>query len=172
MNLRIKGATTSFVSSFKYEDKTFWYEISFLRFRHFNRKDFLFLINDISKFKIKEEELKNKIFVDDLTDLYNKKFLYSSLESEISRAGRVNKPLSIIFIDIDNFKNFNDFFGHIKGDKCLVKVSKIIKSSLFRKSDLPIRFGGDEFICILPYTDQNGAHVVAKRIQEKIEFLY
>lgn len=161
----------SFIFSKELRNNKLWYEIYKFRFRSFGRKDFLLMINDISKFKNKEEELKKKIFLDELTNLYNKNYLLISLESEISRLTRVDKPISILFLDIDYFKEFNDTFGHLSGDKCLIEIAKSIKNSLLRRSDIPVRFGGDEFICILPYTDKNGAKIVAKRIQENVNNL-
>jgi diguanylate cyclase (GGDEF)-like protein len=168
---KLKKYFSSFTFFKELRSSKLWYEIYKFRFRYFGKKDFLLLVNDISKFKNKEEELKSKLFLDELTNLYNKNFLYITLESEISRLPRVNKPLSILFLDIDYFKEFNDTYGHIQGDKCLGEIAKSIKNSLLRKSDIPIRFGGDEFLCILPYTDKKGAEIVAKRIQENVSNL-
>ncbi|MBI4826009.1 MAG: GGDEF domain-containing protein [Nitrospirae bacterium] len=102
------------------------------------------------------ENLKRQASHDMLTDTFNRHFLYKRLDEEIMRASRHSLVFSVIFIDIDNFKKFNDEHGHLLGDKLLVDMIHLIKKGL-RKNDIIGRFGGEEFVLIAPETDKNGA---------------
>lgn len=112
---------------------------------------------------------------DNLTHLFNYHYLQVSLEKEISRAKRYPKDVSMIMLDIDNFKKINDNYGHQAGNMVLTGISEIIRNSIRNNIDIPVRYGGDEFLIILPETDIKGAESVAKRllslIREK-EFKY
>lgn len=105
---------------------------------------------------------------DPLTGLYNRRFLREELTREISRSKRSKSSFSIIISDIDNFKNFNDEFGHIEGDNLLIHVSDIMKSEV-RQVDIVARFGGEEFAIVLPSASKTEAAKVAERIGKKIE---
>ncbi len=107
---------------------------------------------------------------DGLTKLYNHRHFYKRLEEEFSRAARYNEPLSLIFFDIDDFKRINDNYGHIRGDEVLKKIG-LTMASIARESDLPSRYGGDEFAVILPNTSAEGALDVAKRLSATIKSL-
>lgn len=104
---------------------------------------------------------------DFLTCLYNRHFFQESLAKEIARAGRHQSRLSLLFFDINNFKMLNDTCGHATGDQVLRQVGAIIKNSL-RTHDIPCRYGGDEFICILPDTHYFFALVIAERIRRSV----
>jgi diguanylate cyclase (GGDEF)-like protein len=104
---------------------------------------------------------------DEKTGLYNMRFFNTVLEIEIEKAKRYNKDLSIIVIDADNFKQINDKYGHDTGDKVLLKIADKIKSNT-RKSDIPARFGGEEFIILLPHTELRKALKVSERIRKEI----
>lgn len=104
---------------------------------------------------------------DSLTKLYNHRHFYNRLEEEFSRASRYSTPLSLIFFDIDDFKRINDTFGHAHGDEVLKKIGHIMKS-IARESDLPARYGGDEFAIVLPNTTAEGAIDVANRLSTTI----
>ncbi len=108
------------------------------------------------------------VFVDDLTNLYNMRYLSIALDNEIKRAKRFKKGLAILFLDLDHFKEINDEYGHLAGSKLLKEVAKIVKRCV-REVDIAIRYGGDEFIAILPDTDPEGALKVAERIRKKME---
>ncbi len=115
--------------------------------------------------------LKRLSSIDGLTQLYNRRHFDETLELEWSRSGRNQSPLSLILCDIDNFKAFNDNYGHVAGDEALVNTSKAIMNTLQRPSDLPARYGGEEFAVILPATPAMGAMIVAEQLRKAIDSL-
>lgn len=118
------------------------------------------------------QESEKKYFelstVDDLTQLYNSRYFYVQLEKEIERANRYNLPLTMLVLDIDRFKNFNDTYGHIEGDQVLSRLGHIIKRCL-RYSDSAYRYGGEEFVILLPMTKAEDGLTTAKRIREALK---
>jgi diguanylate cyclase (GGDEF)-like protein len=113
------------------------------------------------------ETLKKISLTDPLTELYNRRFFQERLQEEIQRAERHNQPLSLIMLDIDNFKKLNDTFGHLEGDEVLKNVAGDIRQAL-RGIDLVARYGGEEFAIILPMTSPTAARKVAERIRRKV----
>jgi diguanylate cyclase (GGDEF)-like protein len=105
---------------------------------------------------------------DDLTRLYNSRYLNLVLRREIKRASRSGRPLSLLFLDLDGFKMVNDRHGHLAGSKALVEAAAIIRTCA-RETDVVARFGGDEFALILPDTSSEGAMSVAARIRDRIK---
>ncbi|MGD9240820.1 MAG: diguanylate cyclase [Desulfobacterales bacterium] len=112
------------------------------------------------------KELKRLTIEDSLTGLYNSRHFFEQLDKEIKRSDRYLHPISLIFIDIDNFKEVNDTYGHMIGDKILALIAKRIKACL-RSNDSAYRFAGDEFTIILPETTASEAKIVAYRILSK-----
>ncbi|AGW13095.1 diguanylate cyclase [Megalodesulfovibrio gigas] len=108
---------------------------------------------------------------DGLTKISNRRHFDAVLASECSRHARNHATLSVILLDIDYFKNFNDSYGHVQGDECLQRVAFAISHSLKRPTDLAARYGGEEFACLLPETDLIGAVSVAEGIRKSIEEL-
>jgi diguanylate cyclase (GGDEF)-like protein len=106
--------------------------------------------------------------LDSLTGLYDKRLFYSRAEVEWQHAERSNSPLSILVVDIDDFKLFNDGFGHLEGDLCLKHVAKTLGQCASRKDDWVFRFGGEEFALLLPHTDEEGAGRLARLALNKI----
>jgi diguanylate cyclase (GGDEF)-like protein len=104
---------------------------------------------------------------DDLTRLYNSRYLNLVLRRETKRASRSGRPLSLLFLDLDGFKMVNDSHGHLAGSKALVEAAAIIRSCA-RETDVVARFGGDEFALILPDTGREGAVSVATRIRDRV----
>ena len=112
-----------------------------------------------------EKKLVKLTVTDDLTKLYNSRHFFKQLQSEIDRAIRYKKPLSLLLLDVDNFKHYNDTYGHLEGDKVLAQLGRVILSCM-RKNDSGYRYGGDEFTVILPETQRNEAMKVAERIRK------
>src|SRR5438552_1346623 len=104
---------------------------------------------------------------DDLTHLYNSRYLNLVLRRETKRASRSGRPLSLLFIDLDGFKGVNDTHGHLFGSRALVEAAAVIRSSA-RETDVVSRFGGDEFALVLPDTGGEGAYAVGERIRDRI----
>ncbi len=111
-----------------------------------------------------ENRLRELTITDDLTKLYNMRHFYTQLQFEIDRALRYKSSLSLLLMDVDRFKQYNDTYGHLEGDQILIKLGEVIRECL-RKSDTAYRYGGDEFIVVLPETRANEAGKVAERIR-------
>ncbi len=139
--------------------------------------DVIVYTRDITERKKDEEEKKQLInnlnylsTTDSLTGILNRRALNDMLSHEMERAVRYNTDLSMILCDVDRFKNINDTFGHVAGDRALLLVTETLKASL-RKSDILGRYGGDEFMIILPETTLAGAHYLAEKIRSAVEEL-
>jgi len=104
---------------------------------------------------------------DTLTGLYNRRYFHQILDYELNRAKRYHQSLSLIFIDLDHFKEINDSFGHSVGDQFLKQIAQKL-TSLFRTTDLVARYAGDEFVAVLPATATEGAMILARRLQETL----
>jgi len=132
-------------------------------------------LEDITDQKLAEEALiesekryRRLSITDALTKLFNSRHFYNQLRKEIERAARYGHALSLLLLDIDDFKDFNDRFGHLEGDTVLVRIGEVMLSSL-RKTDTAYRFGGEEFTAVLPETDGAAAAAIAERIREDFE---
>lgn len=117
------------------------------------------------------EQLESLSNVDQLTDIANRRSFDGLFEKEWLRARRRMEVVSLLMIDIDQFKDFNDFYGHIVGDSCLRAVAECIRTSLRRPEDFVARYGGEEFVVILPSTEREGARLIAENIRGRIEAL-
>ena len=132
-------------------------------------------LEDVTDRKLAEDALRKSetmyralSITDALTGLYNSRYFYDQLRLEIERADRYGHPLSLLLLDIDNFKKFNDSYGHLEGDVVLVRLGEVIRRCL-RKPDSAYRFGGEEFTVILPETTGDAASTLAERIREEYE---
>ncbi len=117
------------------------------------------------------EAIKKRVLIDELTGLYNYRYYKQRIKEEISKSKRYNTPLSIIMLDIDDFKKYNDTYGHMEGNKVLKKIGNLLKT-LLRSTDVIIRFGGEEFLIILPRISKKEALLVAGKIRKKVEELH
>lgn len=117
------------------------------------------------------ENLRSLAFIDGLTGIANRRRMDEYLADEFKRAKRNHSPLSIVMLDIDYFKQFNDTYGHQSGDFCLQRVANVIKATLHRPADLVARYGGEEFAIILPDTSFSGAVILAEELRKNIEVL-
>lgn len=140
------------------------------------KKDKLSTLNPAFKKRIEElfdvitesfSDLYETATHDEKTGLYNNKFFETILDMEIEKAKRGQEKLSMIITDIDFFKKINDTYGHMKGDEILKCLAQIIKKQI-RKSDIATRFGGDEFIILLPETDQKKAISISNRLKQAV----
>jgi diguanylate cyclase (GGDEF)-like protein/PAS domain S-box-containing protein len=115
-----------------------------------------------------EERYRELSIIDDLTQLYNSRYFYHQLKMEIDRLARYEHPLTLLLLDLDNFKAFNDAYGHIEGDQVLLRLGQVIKRCL-RKTDSAYRYGGEEFTIILPITTSKEGAVTAERIRAEFK---
>jgi diguanylate cyclase (GGDEF)-like protein len=114
-----------------------------------------------------EEKLRELAMQDELTGLYNRRHFLELAESEIARVRRTGAPLSVAILDIDHFKRVNDYFGHAAGDRVLRDLAGSLRETL-RGSDVPARFGGEEFVVLLTDTMLEGAVAVTERLRERV----
>jgi len=116
-----------------------------------------------------EEEVRRLSITDDLTGLYNHRNFFKTLESELTRLRRQKTSLSLLMFDLDNFKKYNDAYGHLEGDRVLKKIGEIIKHSIRHNVDSGYRYGGDEFAALLIGASLEQALTIAERIRSTIE---
>lgn len=115
--------------------------------------------------------LESLVALDGLTEIPNRRRFDEVLDKEWKRSRRNSSPLSLLMIDIDFFKAFNDHYGHAAGDECLRKVAHTLKNSVERASDVIARYGGEEFAAGLPETNRESAEIVAERMRTNVEQL-
>jgi diguanylate cyclase (GGDEF)-like protein/PAS domain S-box-containing protein len=166
------GRKRIFHAEIKFKDRHFEVRVSPVRDIRKRYIGLLATINDITNRILLEEQIKSLAIKDGLTGLYNLRHFYYQLEGEIKRSSRYKRPLSLLFLDLDHFKEYNDRFGHIEGDKALKSLAEIASVLVREKVDTVCRYGGDEFTILLPETDEKHAVVVAKRILDKFRKLH
>jgi len=167
------------IKSFKADRHSNYQHVKFLKGKYYEnqilavrneQKEYLgvmLLVRDVTKRVKLENRIKALAIKDGLTGLYNLRHFYQELERELARSRRKKTPyLSLLFFDIDNFKEYNDLYGHKEGDKVIKKVAEIAASSTRRDVDSVFRYGGDEFAVILPDTGKDDASIVANRLRE------
>ena len=128
----------------------------------------VFILTEITNLNNEKNSLKENVYLDALTRIPNRLYIDKQFITEIAKKHRKNTPLSLIILDIDKFKNFNDTYGHLIGDKILFGLSKYIVENK-RKIDIFGRWGGEEFMMLLPSTSLDGAKVVAEKFRKLIE---
>ena len=139
----------------------------------------LVVVTDVTRIKQAElalhsatDELKELVRTDGLTGLLNRRAFDDAIDTEIRRSSRAAMPLSMLLIDVDRFKAYNDQYGHPAGDECLRQVGVQLTRSLKRPGDLAVRYGGEEFAAILPDTDEDGAYLVAEGFRRSLAELH
>jgi len=150
-----------------YHDETTWAPIGFVN-----------VVRDVTARKAADEEL-NRAFrlveslamQDGLTGIANRRRFEEKMDEEWRRAMRDRSLLSVLMIDVDHFKLYNDLYGHVVGDSCLRQIAMATQQVIHRSSDLFARYGGEEFVVVLPNTDSNGALLVAEQIRRAVESL-
>ncbi len=118
--------------------------------------------------KQQADQLRQYAFIDGLTGLHNRRALDERLEAELRHSMRSENALSVLLIDVDYFKKYNDLYGHLMGDEALRQVSGVLKACMLRPVDLATRYGGEEFACLLPETPLEGAVLVAERLCQQV----
>jgi len=118
------------------------------------------------------QELQRLAGIDRLTQLANRHYFDETLEREVRQMHRAQTPLSLILADVDYFKAYNDYYGHLQGDRCLQEIAQGIQQAVRRPQDLVARYGGEEFAIILPQTNAAGAIAVARNIRHQIQTLH
>lgn len=118
--------------------------------------------------KLQSDVMRKLVFLDGLTGVYNRRYFDQQLSLEMARSVRNHTPLSLIMLDVDYFKRYNDYYGHQAGDDCLRQIAATLKEGLRRPADLVARYGGEEFACILPETDFNDAMKLANELEMRI----
>jgi len=126
------------------------------------------LEQQVDEHKAIQSALEIQSVIDPLTGLHNRRYFDAWLAKEYSRHSRSGAELSVLIMDVDHFKVFNDTYGHVRGDECLRQVAKAIMDAMARPSDVAVRYGGEEFVCLLPETDLTGAMTVAEHIRLNI----
>jgi diguanylate cyclase (GGDEF)-like protein/PAS domain S-box-containing protein len=124
-------------------------------------------LRDITDKKKTEDELKRLVITDDLTGLFNQRYFFIQFPKEIEKVRRYERSLSILLIDIDRFKDFNDKYGHWEGDQVLKRLGDLLMKNI-RTIDMAFRYGGEEFSILLPETKSNNALLVAERIRKSV----
>ncbi len=117
---------------------------------------------------LEERRTQRLAITDGLTSLYNRRYFEERLEEETRRARRYNRPMSIMMLDIDFFKHYNDNNGHLKGDKVLQEIAQVLMR-FSRETDITARYGGEEFVMILPETDADNSRLLGDRIRVAVE---
>jgi len=145
----------------------------------------VFIVRDISARKLAEHEIQRLLqqleierntaqlnsFTDSLTGLPNRRYFDEALNTEFYRVKRSESIMSLIMLDVDHFKKFNDSYGHLAGDDCLRQIGNALTTIVLRTPDIVARYGGEEFVVILPETKIDGAKLLAERIRKTIESL-
>jgi diguanylate cyclase (GGDEF)-like protein len=126
------------------------------------------IVRDVTERRRYGRILRQVSAVDSLTRVYNRRFFHIKLRDEAMRAKRQGYPLSLVILDLDNFKELNDTEGHLKGDAALRTVAELIKRNIREGVDIVSRYGGDEFTVILPEADIDQASVIARRVRDDI----
>ncbi len=141
---------------------------------NFGDEDLMMLttIADYTAIAIENAVFFNKVqeltVTDDLTKLYNSRFMHSRLDHEVARARRFSYDLSMLFVDLDYFKDVNDNYGHLRGSKLLSEIAQLFVR-MIRAVDIACRYGGDEFLIIMPSTTKENAHLVAEKMRKALE---
>lgn len=111
------------------------------------------------------DHLEDISYLDGLTGISNRRKFDEYLDSTWNLAVRVSMPISILMMDIDFFKQYNDNYGHQGGDDCLIKIAQVLSRTIVRKTDFLARYGGEEFVCVLPNTDADNAFIIAEKLR-------
>ncbi|WP_262501212.1 diguanylate cyclase [Pseudoalteromonas sp. FUC4] len=168
----IKDTPVIFITSF-FEHEDFCWEVGGVDFirKPFTNKTVFNRVKAHLTLKMQRDRLLELVFLDSLTEIYNRRYFDIHYEKIDLNAKRDKSDYALIVIDIDLFKQFNDIYGHLEGDSALKIVAQTIKDTLKRPQDFVARYGGEEFAVVLPYTDLKGAILVTENIIKNIAAL-
>ncbi|GBU25576.1 hypothetical protein R83H12_02226 [Fibrobacteria bacterium R8-3-H12] len=138
-----------------------------IRILYYNYKVETFI--DIFKINSLNEKLKALTTIDELTKLDNRRSFLEYIDLVWKQSRRLHTPLSVLLIDVDYFKKYNDSLGHLEGDKALIAIAQCMKKHLKRDTDFIARFGGEEFVCLLPYIEKEDAANFARELVQNVE---
>ncbi len=148
-----------------------WFMMQVIRLSDLHENLYVITHQNITQRKLAEERAQQLATQDPLTGLANRRHLDDVLKTEIRRSARAQTPLSLIVLDVDHFKDYNDAHGHLMGDECLKRVGTILGSACRRPTDLAARLGGDEFILLLVDTDIHGSLKIAQEVVNSVRGL-
>ena len=169
-NIGFTGVYAS--KSAKDPDKLIWLKHRILqRYRNGDDEYAVSLVMNVTEEKNLQLELEQLATMDSLTGVANRRKFDDFLRTQFGLSKRHNEPLSIIMIDVDHFKAFNDNYGHQAGDECLKQVAAALKNGVHRPTDLVARYGGEEFVVVMPETDKDGAFHIAETLRNAVERL-
>jgi len=171
-NPDLKDVPVIFITSFEQHEDVCWQVggVDFIN-KPINAKTVFNRVKVHLTLKLQRDKLLEMVFLDSLTQVYNRRYFDSHLIQTQLSAIREVSDYALIFIDIDYFKQFNDIYGHVVGDKALQSVANCIQDTLKRPCDFVSRYGGEEFAVILPFTDLSGAVLVAQKIVQSVAAL-
>ncbi len=144
------------------------YHVNISRIKHKNRDSYLLSLTDITKMNIEKIHTEKKAYYDGLTGVYNRNKFNELFDYELKRVKRHEHASSLVILDIDHFKNFNDTHGHLIGDEVLILIAKMMQKSI-RSTDVFARWGGEEFVMILPQTDIKATQELVENLRKLIE---
>lgn len=183
LNELLEGKTDHYTLEKRYfrkDGQVVWGNVTSSLFPDFNDGSsyVIGMVNDITERKITEQQLQEAYQEmeylsnrDGLTGIANRRYFDDYLVREYENSVQYSRPLSLIMVDIDFFKQYNDKYGHLNGDECLKQIANTLEKTIHRAQDLVARYGGEEFVIVLPETDKIGASVVAKKIRSSVEEL-
>lgn len=147
----------------------FFVYVSFISviFNLLSQKDEAIIVDQFDQLEESREQLREQSIRDPLTGLYNRRYLEETLDREFYRVERNQEPLSIVIFDVDNFKEINDQYGHLAGDTIIIHISEILQNN-FRRSEIVCRYGGDEFLVVLPGANVDQTYLRFEKIREMV----
>lgn len=138
-----------------------------MSFKRRNNRGYIVLIRDVTQQKATERALRELAIRDDLTHCFNRRYFIAALDAELERHRRYGHPITLLLVDVDHFKQVNDSYGHVAGDRALQTLARV-GTRVFRENDVFARLGGEEFAVLLPETDVEHGKIIAERFRTEL----